>query len=64
MPPLWFAGVVAGALVGFLISTVLFYSPAMFIRADMKTKIGSALVVIPCMLVGLCLGLTLETVWR
>ena len=59
----WLFGFGAGALVGLAVSTVLFWSPKM-IWADMKTRIGTALVTIPCIAVGVAIGASLDWIWR
>jgi hypothetical protein len=64
MPPLWLIGVAVGFLTGIALSAYLFYSRDMFIRSDMKTRIGTALVLIPCVLLGLGLGAALQLAWR
>lgn len=53
----------AGALVGLAASVILFWPPK-FIWADMKTKIGTVLVTIPCIAVGVAIGASLDWIWH
>ena len=59
----WIFGFMAGALVGLAASVILFWPPK-FIWADMKTKIGTVLVTIPCIAVGVAIGASLDWIWH